>query len=198
MKFRAVLFDLDGVLIDSKNVWFELMNSAAIHFGSPPVTQEMMKTLWGSGVTEDTELLYPGQTVESVAAYYNAHFLDFVDHITVDPDAEQVMLALRQAGLGFAVTTNTPHEAAQKILTAVNLSPEIIVGGTDVPNPKPAPDMLHKALEQLTVSAENAIMVGDTKYDREAAHAAGVFFAGYGIEGDITLEKLSDLLHHLN
>ena len=197
MTQQAILFDLDGVLIDSKEVWFSLMNSTASHFGHPEVTRERMKEVWGSGVSEDADALFPGTTVAQVEAYYNAHFMDYVDQIIVTPNAGQVMERLTQEGIKYAVVTNTPHEAARKILDSAKLIAPVVVGGTDAPRPKPAPDMLLLAMELLAVQPENAIMVGDTRYDREAAQAAGVRFAGFGIEGDVTLQNLEELFQHL-
>ena len=194
MKIQAVLFDLDGVLIESKQVWFALLNAAARHFRAPPVTQEIIEKIWGSSVGTDAEILFPGISVEQIADYYNEHFLDHVAEITVNPDAANVLQHLTGAGLRHAVVTNTPQPAAWKILRHAGLNPELVVGGTDVPRPKPAPDMLLHALKELEMDAGAAVMVGDTSYDREAATAAGVRFAGYGTEGEITLERLNDLL----
>jgi len=72
-----------------------------------------------------------------------------------------------------------------------------LVGGTDVARPKPAPDMVLAACERLAVAPAASWVVGDTAYDRDAARAAGARFAGLGIEGDLTLERLADVLVHL-
>jgi beta-phosphoglucomutase-like phosphatase (HAD superfamily) len=73
-------------------------------------------------------------------------------------------------------------------------SPDALVGGTDVPRPKPAPDMVLLACERLGAPPARSWVVGDTAFDREAARAAGARFAGLGLEGDLTLSRLTDLL----
>ena len=70
----------------------------------------------------------------------------------------------------------------------------MLVGGTDVAHPKPAPDMVIHACFRLGVAPGSAWVVGDTAYDRDAARAAGAHFAGLGIEGEVTLARLGDLL----
>ena len=194
MPFRAVLFDLDGVLIFSKEVWFHLLNATARHFAVPEVTRGAFEAGWGQGIAADVEQFFPLRSIAEVEAYYNAHFMDFARHITVESDARNVFAALETAGVTAAVVTNTPTQAAVDILASAALRPATVVGSTDVPHPKPAPDMLLLALERLGVAADAAVMVGDTRFDREAAAAAGVFFAGYRTPGDARLERLADLL----
>jgi phosphoglycolate phosphatase/AHBA synthesis associated protein len=63
-----------------------------------------------------------------------------------------------------------------------------------VANAKPAPDLVRLALAEVGVSAGEAWLVGDSRYDREAARAAGVRFVGLGIDGDARIEALADLL----
>ena len=194
MPFRAVLFDLDGVLIFSKEVWFHLLNATARHFAVPEITRGAFEAGWGQGIVADVKQFFPLRSVAEVEGYYNAHFMDFARHIKVDGDARNVFAALEARGLAAAVVTNTPTQAASDILASVALRPAIVVGSTDVPHSKPAPDMLLLALERLGVVADAAVMVGDTRFDREAAAAAGVFFAGYGTHGDARLERLAELL----
>ncbi len=198
MRYQAVLFDLDGVLIFSKEVWFHLLNATAAHFGCEPVSRERFEETWGQGVQADRELFYPHRSLEEIEAFYNAHFIDHIAYIEVNPDAAEVLQVLARNGVPSAVVTNTPAPAARDILAKAGLPAMEIVGGTDVPHPKPAPDMVLEALDRLGVEPASAVMVGDTRFDREAAAAAGVRFAGYETEGEITLARLSDILTHVD
>jgi len=58
---RAVLFDLDGVLVDSYEVWFHLMNAAAGELRYPAISRELFQTTWGQGVQADIKNYYPGK-----------------------------------------------------------------------------------------------------------------------------------------
>jgi phosphoglycolate phosphatase/AHBA synthesis associated protein len=193
---RAVLFDLDGVLIDSHEVWFALLQEAARALGPPgsAVMRADFEAGLGQGIEADIARWFPGRTVPEVEAYYAAHFLDHRAHLRVDPDAADVLAGLRESGVPSAVVTNTPSPLAREILATVGLEIGVVVGGTDVPRPKPAPDIVLRAAELLRVSAADAIVVGDTAFDRDAARTAGVRFAGLGIEGDVALARLRDVL----
>jgi phosphoglycolate phosphatase/AHBA synthesis associated protein len=137
---------------------------------------------------------YPGRTTEEIEALYLRHFRDHTHRIQPHPQAREVFSGLRASGTRIAVITNTPSPMASVILGELDLKPDALVGGTDVPRSKPAPDMVLRACELLNVDAKEAIVVGDSRYDKEAAAAAGVRFCGFGIEGDETLERLTDLL----
>jgi HAD superfamily hydrolase (TIGR01509 family) len=63
-----------------------------------------------------------------------------------------------------------------------------------VPHAKPAPDLLLLACRELGVEPSQAMLIGDSRYDREAAKAAGVRFVGFGIDGDERIERLSELI----
>ena len=78
-------------------------------------------------------------------------------------------------------------------LAHAGLEADEIVGGTDAPRAKPAPDMVLLACERLGVGTGEVLFVGDSRYDREAAGAAGVRFVGLGIDGDLRIEALGEL-----
>ena len=191
---RAVLFDMDGVLVDSFEAWLHLMNATARRFGCPPVGRERFQAVYGQPTEEDIRMFFPGRTVTEVEDFYDAHFTDYIQHIKANPDAPGVLAALRGTGLGVAVVTNTPSPLAGRVLEGLGLAPDALVGGSDVPAAKPAPDMVLRACDLLGVTPAEALMVGDSPYDRQAAGTAGVRFAGLGIDGDVRLERLDDVL----
>jgi phosphoglycolate phosphatase/AHBA synthesis associated protein len=191
---RAVLFDLDGVLVDSYQAWFHLINAAARDLGYPAISPERFQEIWGQGVDLDVEVFFTRHTVPEVEGYYTRHFREHASYIDTNPQSREVFAALRERGCGIAIITNTPSLIAREVITHAGLEPDILVGGTDVPHGKPAPDMVFRALESLGVSTEEAILVGDSRFDREAAAAAGVRFAAYGTEGEIRLDNLNEVL----
>jgi phosphoglycolate phosphatase/AHBA synthesis associated protein len=195
---RAVLFDLDGVLIDSREVWFYLMQAAAKHFGQAEISRQAFLDSFGQGVDADLVSFYPGIRFQDLDEYYDDHFRDHRHHFQINPDASMVLEELRHRGIPVAVVTNTSTPLAGEILGWTGLKPDFLVGSSDVKQAKPAPDMVYRALELLEVPPEEALFVGDSPYDREAAAAAGVSFAGYGgITGDRTLARLHELLEEV-
>lgn len=192
--YRAILFDMDGVLVDSYEAWFHLMNGAARDFGYPPLSQEQFREVWGQGPDLDVELFFTRHTIPEVEAYYSRHFGDFGEHVRANPQAKGVFSSLRERGLGIAVITNTPSPIAREVLGKARLEPDVLVGGTDVPRGKPAPDMVVKALEMLGVSNHEAVLIGDSHFDREAASAAQIRFIRYNIESDVRLDAILESL----
>jgi len=190
---RAVLWDLDGVLIDSYDVWFHLLNHAARAFGHPPVSRDVFAEGWGQGIEKDVERFFTDRTVAEVEEFYHEHFMDHATHLRVDPEARDAIGAARAIGLSQALITNTPGPLAAKILAHAGLELDVVVGGTDVPRGKPAPDMVLEACRKLVIAPARAVVVGDSRYDREAAAAAKVRFVGLRMDGDLRIERLSEL-----
>lgn len=194
VKVRAVLFDLDGVLVDSYRVWFHLVNAAARDLGYPAISPETFHSGWGQGIEADVESCFPRHSVAEIEVYYGDHFCDHLEHLGVVPEVPRVFETLRKRSLGTAVITNTPAPVAWDMVNRAGGTPDVLVGGTDVPRAKPAPDMVLRACELLGIAAGDALVVGDSRFDLEAARAAGSCFAGLGIEGDICLDRLVDVL----
>lgn len=194
----AVLFDLDGVLVDSYQVWFHLMNAAARDLGYPPIAPPAFHACWGQGVEADRERFFPRHRVEDLEAYYDARFREHMEHLTVPAEVPAVFDELDARGIASAVITNTPAPLARELVGQAGARPAVVVGGSDVARAKPAPDMVLRACALLTVAPAHALVVGDSRYDRDAARAAGARFAGLGIGGgELELASLADLVAHL-
>ena len=190
----AVLFDMDGVLIDSYDVWWELMNGAARDLGYPPLDPEVFRSSFGQSVEEDRKLFFPRHTAEELDTYYDAHFADHLGHLTIAEGVGEVFAQLAERQIPTAVVTNTPNPLATESVGRTGATPAVVIGGNDVPNAKPAPDMMLRACELLEVDPAEAVVVGDSRFDRDAAQAAGCRFVGLGIDGDVRIEQLSELL----
>lgn len=197
MTIRGVLFDLDGVLIDSYEAWFSLTRAAAEDLGYAPPDRKAFAAMWGQGISADVENLYTRHTVEEIERYYDAHFPRHLDAVAVDPDAAPLFRSLRRRNLRLGVVTNTPSPLARTFLEKAGLHPDALAGGTDVKEPKPAPDLVLLALQRLDVLSSEAILVGDSRFDREAAEAAGVTFWGYRTAGDRRVESLPEVAEQL-
>ena len=191
---KAVLFDLDGVLVDSFEAWWLLLDAAAHHFGCPPVSRDQFRAVYGQPTEDDVRTFFQGQTVEELESFFAGHFSEFTPYVRVEPEASRVVAALRQQGVGTAVITNTATPIARFILDEAGIEPDALVGSTDVPRAKPAPDMVQRACELLNVLPTEALVVGDSRYDYQAAEAAGTRFAGLGVRGGQELTQLTDVL----
>ena len=191
---RASLFDLDGVLIDSYPVWFHLLNHTARELGYPAISDEAYRESWGQSTTDERDAFFPNHEIAEVEAFYDAHYFAHLEHLRIPDEVPNVFAHLTERGLSSAVCTNTQASIAAEIVKRSGATPDVIVGGDDVPQGKPAPDMLLRACELLRVDPSEAWMIGDSRYDKEAAAAARVYFVGIGIDGEKRLNRLVDLL----
>lgn len=191
---RAILFDLDGVLVHSGEAWFALMNAAARDMGYPAISRERYAGSFGQSAADDVRDFFPGRTVGEVNAYFSARFRDHARHMSVTPGGAAVVERLRARGVGTAVVTNSPRALALELLAAAEVRPDALVAGDEVERPKPAPDMVSRACRELRAEPRLSWLVGDSRFDREAARAAGVRFCGYGgIEGEATIAALEEV-----
>lgn len=189
---KAILFDMDGVLVHSYYAWFALMNALAAELGCAPITLEAFHPTWGQGPEADARTFFGGCPTSTVQAWYDAHLEDHVAEVVVDPAGPALFERLRGAGMALAVVTNTPGRAARAVLEHAGLEPDVLVGADAVPRSKPAPDMVVEACRRLGVDAAEVVMVGDSEFDRQAARAARVAFVHYQV-GEGTLQALDRL-----
>jgi phosphoglycolate phosphatase len=194
LPIRAVLFDLDGVLVDTYEAWLGLVQATARHFGAPDVTRQAFDATWGQSVEDDTRELVPGPTVAEVTAHYNEHFREHVGAIVTNPEARATLLGLRARGLGTACVTNSPSGLAQDILAVAGLGDvfETVIAAGDVPQPKPAPDMVLAACRLLHIAPAEALLVGDSRLDEAAAAAAGTGYLHYDVRRKESLARAVD------
>lgn len=196
MPLRAVLFDMDGVLIDSYRAWERIVQDARATWGFPPITAAQFAAGWGQGSVADVETFFPGHTVPEVEGFYHDRFPAVIEHLRAKPGAGEVLGALAARGLRRACVTNTPGALARRILEGLGLAAglEVVLGGDEVPQSKPAPDLLLAALARFRCAPADALYVGDTMADVLAGRAAGVRTLGLGIQADAEIESLHEVL----
>ncbi len=182
---RAILFDLDGTLIDSAPDIAAAVNELLAGRGLPEQSLDAVTKMIGDGMPTLVERAFraAGQSLEGAALkqaqtdmmpIYMRHTTQLT---TVYPGVRETLDALKaRSRVKMAVVTNKPQAATVAVLDHFGLTSyfDAIVGGDAVENRKPAPDALFLALDQLGVPAEIAAMVGDSEADIAAGNAAGV------------------------
>lgn len=169
----AVLFDLDGTLLDTLDDLTNSVNAALSAFSLPPRTREEVRRFVGNGAERLIRLSLPGKEndppVDAVLGafrtHYNAHCLDRTRPYEGIPEA---LNALRMPA---AIVSNKPDSAVGPL--CARFFPGVPAFGETADCPrKPAPDMLFRGLREL--GADNCIYVGDSEVDVETAKNAGV------------------------
>jgi HAD superfamily hydrolase (TIGR01509 family) len=191
---RAILFDLDGVLIESYAVWFHLLNHTARALGYPAITPELYRESWGQSTLADRDRFFPEHSVEEVESFYQQHYFEHLEHLAVPEEVPDLFRRLREERIATAVVTNTQKSLATSIVERAGATPDVVVGGGDAPRGKPSPDSLLLAASLLNVASQEAWMVGDTAFDRDAARDAGMWFVGVRMNGDERVEAVGAIL----
>jgi phosphoglycolate phosphatase len=209
---RALIFDLDGTLIDSKLDLALAVNATLEHMGRAPLAHDRIYGYVGDGAsTLVKRALGDGVTdAESEAglahflSYYRAHMLD---NTVMYPGVREGLEMLRSHPM--AVLTNKPVRFSQAILAGLGIADyfRYVYGGNSFPTKKPDPEGVIVLLRDLAIAPREAMIVGDSAVDVMTARNAGTWACGvtYGLgtEGlhthppDLMLDSLADLAGHL-
>lgn len=179
---RAVIFDLDGTLIDSLPDLTRAVNLTLAHWQRPPVSEAQVRLMIGDGAGTLVERAFDAVGgLPGPLAPILAHFLEVYESASAVltrpfPEVVATLDALRARGLTLAVCTNKPSQATHDILKALGLDHffAVVVGGDDSPALKPDPAPVAAVLDRLGIAHSQAVMVGDSINDVLSAKAAGV------------------------
>jgi phosphoglycolate phosphatase len=172
----ALLFDLDGTLVDSRRDIAEALNAALSSVDLAPLSLERVLPMIGDGARKLVErgLAAHGREPDDrvIAAFHESYLANPCVHTTLLPGAIDAL----KLGLPCAMVTNKPRDVAILVLEALGLMTLISEtwAGGDGPL-KPAPDGIVTVCSRLDVSVQNAWMIGDGPQDVEAGKRAGAF-----------------------
>ncbi|MEP0509460.1 MAG: phosphoglycolate phosphatase [Aurantimonas coralicida] len=181
---QAVLFDLDGTLVDSAPDIHAALNETLASYGEPPFTLEAVTRMVGRGVPVLIERAWeglgksidPAERDRVVARFLAIYEPRATELTTLTAGASEATRALVDAGTPIGVVTNKPEAATREILSHFGLSElmQVVVGGDAGPAKKPEPGLLLLACERLGLAVDQVVFVGDSENDVAAAKAAGM------------------------
>lgn len=179
---EAVLLDMDGVVVDSREAWFRAFQEAA---GVERATFEA--EFWGRDLEDN--LAAVGAEPRS---FCQEVFPRHADAVVPATGARETLEALRAGGLMLALITNTTADCTRGILRRFGMDVlfDEIVTVDAVRGGKPRPDPIELACSRLDIAPGCALMVGDSAHDIAAGRRAGARTVGLGIDGD---ERITDI-----
>jgi phosphoglycolate phosphatase len=198
-KPSVIIYDCDGVLIDSRRSNQAFYNHILAHFGRPPLSPEQLNIVHALTAQAAVDFLF-GDTPWLAAAQEFQRHVDnapFLALIRPEPHIREVLARLRPA-FHTAIATNRGR-SLPLVLKTLGLDGyfELTVTCYDVTHPKPHPECLQKILHHFQVYPDEALYLGDSDVDRLVAEAAGVPLAAYknpGIQARYHLQDHRELL----
>ena len=190
LNVKAILFDLDGTLIDSAPLYYQIIDIVFERLGVPPASRETLQEAMDDGFFDWDFVLPAAMKSRKEALVVEARaIIDeiapplFRRQLKLIPGAVDVCGKIAACGLKIGLVTSTPRD-----YIAVKLAPlrkagivkllQAIVTADDVVNKKPHAEPLIKGSQKLGVAAEQCVYVGDTRVDIRAGNAAGMKTVG--------------------
>ena len=187
---KAVLFDLDGTLIDTAADFIRIIQEMCKEEGRPSISANLIRTQVSEGARAMVKLVYPELSVDDpVFLAHRQRFLDiYGSDIAVDTDLFSGMYPLLEMlekdNIPWGIVTNKPRWLSEALLQALNLNQRcaVLVCPEDVTQTKPDPEPMYLAAQKIGISPEKCIYVGDHPRDIDAGRAANMYtiLAAYG------------------
>ncbi len=176
---QAVIWDLDGVILDSadehRRAWQRLAREESVSFTDVDFWATF--GMRNDAIFAEKWIPLPPAEVQRLAKRKEAYFRELIrETATPLPGAIELMRDLHEAGYAQALASSTPLENIQLISDVLGLKQylSILVSGETVPHGKPAPDIFLKAADELNVPAQRCLVIEDAVAGVEAAHTAGM------------------------
>ena len=199
-KYKTIIFDLDGTLLNTLEDLTDSTNYALAQFGMPVRSIEEVRTFVGNGIRKLIERAVPeGTTVEKTEQVFACFRSYYTDHCNCKtglyPGVKELLFRLKEAGFLMAIVSNKAHpavEALRELYFADVITVALGEREAEGIRKKPAPDMVELALQQLGSTGAEALYIGDSEVDRQTAANAGLdcLLVSWGFRERSLLETL--------
>lgn len=176
MIYKAVLFDLDGTVLDTSDLIINSFQYTMQRHCKKELSPLEVYTFFGKTLRSAMEHFGPDQVDELIQTYREYSLAHHDQMITVFNNVTETIHSLHQAGIRLAIVTSKTKKPALRGLKLFDLDVyfSVIIGADQCQNHKPHPEPVQQALFQLQVEAEECLMVGDSPFDLISARQAGV------------------------
>ena len=204
-RFRAIVFDWDGTLVDSTALIAGALRSACAAIGNPVPSETDARFVIGLGLADALAHVAPGLSPDqqrALTAHYRTHYLGGEATIPLFDGAPALLEELDAAGFLLGVATGKTRVGLDRAIAANGLAGRFhATRCADEGFPKPHPGMLHALMDRLGVQPGETLMIGDTTHDLDlarnaGAHAVAVAYGAHDVEGLRTRAPLA-LVHSI-
>lgn len=173
---QAVLFDLDGTLIDTNELIIQTFQTVLDERFPGKYSRETILPFLGPPLYETFQQVDPTQVDDLIDAYRKWNMENHDAMVQAFPGVVETLENLHARGIKLAIVSTKRNEMIERALNLMNVRQYFtaVIGLDDVKNAKPDPEPVLLALSKLEVKPEHALMVGDNFHDIVAARAAGV------------------------
>lgn len=188
-QIQAVIFDVDGTMFDTLPSLSKAANEVLMQAGMAKVLTPLLRPALNEGLRpmfrKAIALQASPVNADTAHELENAYMAHYMRHLLptapLFAGVSAALAALRLHGLKLGICTNRDRASTDVLLSSASLAHffDIIVGIDDAPKPKPAADPLLRVLQQMGVSAVNALFVGDSYMDARCAQLSQVRFAAH-------------------
>jgi HAD superfamily hydrolase (TIGR01509 family) len=200
---KLVIFDLDGVLIDSRDIHYDALNSALLKINPKFVVtrEEHLSKYDGLGTTMKLKMLtelkgLPAEYHDQVWKEKQRQTIDILQKLPENKTAISIIKQLKKDGWKIAVASNSIRETIITALNAIGVLGyiEYIVSNEDVKHHKPYPEMYWKCMTALNSLPQNTVIVEDSHIGRQGAIASGGHLYGIKDADDLLKDKFFDMI----
>lgn len=196
LRYRLVVFDWDGTLMDSAALIVECIQQAACEMGLHVPDRERASHVIGLGLQDSLRHAVPElrhEGYEQFVGLYRKHFLAHADAMSLFPGVREMLVELNAQGRRLAIATGKSRHGLDHALDASGLRHHFVASRCgDETHPKPHPAMLDELSDELGAARATMLMIGDTSHDLRMAASAGVDAVGvaYGAHPESSLRAL--------
>lgn len=194
---NGIAFDLDGVLVNSKEANVYYYNEILSHFNEPKMNQEQEEMCHTLSSDQTMRLLFKNDKYRKAIEYKKLFTADNTIHLIKPEKSVYEILSKLQNEFILGIATNR-QSSLRKVVDALELNDYFgrnIVSASETKKKKPHPDVILKLAERMKIEPSNMLYIGDSLLDYECSKNAGVFFCAYkfNVNNELSINSLDEI-----